>query len=347
MIRITFSLLLLVLCLPGNTDANRKVMKDAVLCFRQNEDTADVAECLAGISSCFEPEETVGEIQACIQENIGEIQDDRNTTASRIQRPRGDGRLLQAPGRRPGSFEGFEDGNNENHANKPRGRIARTCLQPYAECVREEIRGFVESLPACLKTSARALGMCYKENAATCASTCSVDDDIPSSNPFEGGSMGSIAFCGGFQKKIMDPSCAIVGCCAECTGEFEELMNCIVQDVGDLKPSPCELECPDDSRRRRLRRDRIRLLAEEEEDALEISDECVAYLDTKEDAMTIESINRKLLEGEFITCVQDAGLSIVADAAMSDAESTSAAGSRVLAANSMLVVLVGALLFGH
>ena len=148
----------------------------------------------------------------------------------------------------------------------------------------------------------------------------------------------------------MDPSCAIVGCCAECTGEFEGLMNCIAQEVGNLRPSPCELECPDagDADRRLAHR---RRLAEEDGGAAaliaesSISEECLAYLDTKEDVMTIESINQKLLEGEFITCVQDTGLSIVADDA---AVGSTSAGSRVgvLAANGMFaLVFVGALLF--
>jgi len=342
----SLSLLLLALSskIPGN-DANRKVMKDVASCFKNNEDNADIAKCLAGISSCFDEETTVDEIQACIEESSNEIRDNRNTTATR-GRQRG-GRLLEAPGnrRRPGSFEGFEESSPQ--ANR-RGQIARKCLMPYTQCVREEIRGFVESLPECLKTSARALGMCYRENAASCNATCSLED-IPTSNPFKGvGSPASIAFCGGFQKNIMDPSCAIVGCCAECTGEFEGLMNCVAQEVGDLKPSPCELECPDagDADRRLAHG---RRLAEEDGGTAaliaesSISEECLTYLDTKEDVMTLEGINQKLLEGEFITCVQDAGLSIVADDA---AVGSTSAGSRVsvLAAN-LALVLVGALLF--
>jgi hypothetical protein len=127
------------------------------------------------------------------------------------------------------------------------------CLVPYVDCIKAEVEVIVDSLPACVNTTIVALGDCYIDNASTCNSTCSMDD-IPEENPYEDADASALVFCSPFQSDIMDPSCEIVDCCAECITEFEAVMNCIVQDVMELQVEPpdsgdCVLSCPAESRR--------------------------------------------------------------------------------------------------
>jgi hypothetical protein len=178
------------------------------------------------------------------------------------------------------------------------------CLAPYVDCIQAEVQVIVDSLPECVNTTIIALGDCYIDNASTCNSTCSMDD-IPEDNPYEDADTAALVFCSPFQSDIMDPSCEIVDCCAECIAEFEALMNCIVQDVMELQLDPpdsgdCVVSCPES--RRALSADGHDLASHgrremEKHKSEDILGECGIYLETQAGSVG------GMTEGSFQECL--------------------------------------------
>jgi hypothetical protein len=191
------------------------------------------------------------------------------------------------------------------------------CLAPYVDCIQAEVQVVVDSLPECVNTTIVALGDCYIDNASICNSTCS-KDDIPQENPYEDADAASLVFCSPFQSDIMDPSCEIVDCCAECIAEFEALMNCIVQDVMELELEPpdsgdCVVSCPES--RRALSADGRDLQGGETENhkSEDILGECGVYLETEAGSvggMTEGSFQQCLFNNLFVLLPENAGSSV-------------------------------------
>mmetsp|Transcript_4281 Transcript_4281/g.9994 ORF Transcript_4281/g.9994 Transcript_4281/m.9994 type:complete len:377 (+) Transcript_4281:64-1194(+) len=324
------ALLALSSCVSTVTGNQRKFMRLAK-CFNDTTypSSAETITCLGNVSTCFD-ETTVDTVKTCIQDGIDEAIANATSDGTRFLAGHNAGgggggfKNRTGLGGFGGNGTGFGSGGfrpkNKGKLGKLAG-IVMGCLEEHKECIKEEVRAFINNkLPACVNTTAVALGECYMTNAETCASSCS-EADIPSSNPFEGVASSNIKACQGFQNRIMDPSCAIVDCCEECQADFDALMTCIGQDLLKLKPEPCELTCPTASTRRVLEERKqyvMRKLAGHlpaarwtfatAPDAATVADECAIYLDTEEETLTADAVTEKILDGEFIGCVADVAM---------------------------------------
>ncbi|KAL3926511.1 MAG: hypothetical protein SGBAC_013450 [Bacillariaceae sp.] len=342
---------LLALSCASTANANQRAFGRLASCFNSTTypETGDTLGCLGNVSTCFDSS-TVSTIQTCIQDGIAAAQDDSGTrylaghTGASAE---GLGAFRNKPGFGSG---GFRPQKAEN-LGKLAG-IVQGCLEEYKDCIKEEVQTFVKKLPTCVNTTAVALGQCYKTNAATCSSTCS-EADIPDSNPFAGVVSSGIKSCQGFQNRIMDPSCDIVDCCEPCKDSFDELMDCIGQDILKLKPEPCDLTCP--AARRKLGGERKQYVERKlaghlavEPDAATVVDECAIYLDTEEDTLTADAVTEKILDGEFIGCVADVAL-LVAEEQKEFAADHNTGGSGTDGSSSshvMVVTRLAAVLLG-
>jgi len=326
--RILFIALVLALgCVTSVTGNQRKFFRLA-RCFNDTEyeTIEDTKTCLGNVSTCFD-DTTIETVQTCITDGIAEARANRtDDSGTRLlgSHMGGGGRggrfnasdLGSAAGERGGFGSGGFRPQNRGKMGKL-ASIVRGCLETQKECIREEVQAFINKLPECVNTTARALGECYKTNAESCATTCS-EADIPSDNPFAGVASATIKACAGFQNRIMDPACDIVDCCPECTAEFDALMTCVGQDLLELKPEPCDLSCSADSSTRRelgvtpLRKQYVmRKLAGHIESAPEasiIAEECATYLDTEEETLTADAVTELITNGEFVGCVADVAI---------------------------------------
>jgi len=338
-------------CVNSVTGNQRKFFRLAK-CFNDTAypTAAEVKTCLGGVSDCFD-DTTIAEVKTCIEDGVAELK--ANATDS------GDGTRLLARhtgdlGSVAGSGTGFGKGFRPQKGGK-RGKLAGVvmgCLETKKECIKEEVRAFInDKLPACVNTTARALGECYISNAETCSVSCS-GSDIPSTNPFQGEASANIKSCSGFQNRIMNPSCEIVDCCPECSAEFDALMTCVGQDLLELKPEPCELSCPAASTRRELSgsvrkeyvlRKLARRLAKEPE-AATIADECAVYLDTEEETLTPDAVTDVLLNGEFVGCVADVAISVAEE--QKEFDGAKSGGSRISSIRGMAVTGLAAIFLG-
>jgi len=341
----------------NSVTGNRKKFFRLAKCF--NDDVyptaAEVKTCLGEVSTCFD-DTTIADVKTCIEDGVAELK--ANATDS------GDGTRLLARhtggvlvdlGSAAGNGTGFGQGFRPQKGGK-RGKLSGVvmgCLETKKECIKEEVRDFIKNkLPACVNTTARAIGECYINNAETCSASCS-ESDIPSTNPFEGVASANIKACSGFQNRIMNPSCEIVDCCPECSAEFDALMTCVGQDLLQLKPEPCELSCPADSTRRKLsgsvRKEYVlRKLAghlTQEPEAAIIADECAVYLDTEEETLTPDAVTDVLLNGEFIGCVADVAISVAEEQKEFDAAHKSG-GSSSSSIHGMVVTGLAAVFLG-
>lgn len=344
--------LLLALSCVSTVTANQRKFFRLARCFNETAypSAEETQTCLGNVSSCFD-DSTIQEVKTCIQDGIAEARANAGSGGTG-----GGTRLLaghtgsdntggngggnggggnggggnggmgggmggQDLGDTAGERGGFGQGGFRPKKNDKMGKLAsivKGCLETQKDCIKQEVRNFIKNkLPACVNTTASALGECFKTNAESCSESCS-ESDIPSSNPFSGVAKTNVQACSGFQNKIMNPACEIVDCCSECSAEFDELMTCIGQDLLQLKPEPCELTCPSDSSTRFLMEQPMarkqyvmRQLAGHlpmEPDAATIADECAVYLDTEEDTLTADAVTSKILDGEFIGCVADVAI---------------------------------------
>lgn len=116
-----------------------------------------------------------------------------------------------------------------------------SCLAPYVVCVQDRIQEIIATINPCVNETVKALGQCARDNAEACKAACS---NTSTAGPlFENVTKADVLTCSGIQNNIMDPSCAIVSCCAPCVGEFENMMNCFVNDVLNYTARPCDLQC--------------------------------------------------------------------------------------------------------
>lgn len=347
------ALLALSCCVTTVTGNQRKFFRLAK-CFNDTAypTVSEVQTCLGNVSTCFD-DTTIETVKTCITDGVAELRANATDATGDGGRLLGShsagggkgGGLGSAAGNRTGFGNGFrpqKKGKMGKLAN-----VVRGCLETQAECIKEETRSFIKNkLPACVNTTARALGDCYITNAETCSESCS-EADIPSSNPFEGVASSNIKACSGFQNRIMDPSCEIVDCCPECSAEFDALMTCIGQDLLQLKPEPCELTCPA-GRRELLKRGHYvsRHLAghlAQEPVADTIAEECATYLDTEEDTLTADAVTEVLLNGEFIGCVADVSILVAEEQA--EFAKDHGSGDSTSSANIQSMVMVGLVSF--
>lgn len=228
----------------------------------------------------------------------------------------------------------------------------QVCLQPYLECIQAEVQVILDSLPECMNTTVTDLGNCYIDNASACNSTCS-KDDIPETNPYENADASSLILCDAFQSDIMDPSCEIVDCCQECITEFEDVMNCIAQDILDLKSvggGECVLSCSDS--RRNLVTSAIRDLAShggdqdhagEKHKAEMILGECAIHLETsagKAGGMVDPAETRSnMAEGAFQACLFENIFVLLPENAESTSADDSGAGAYFLILPTALIAM--------
>ncbi|CAJ1965479.1 unnamed protein product [Cylindrotheca closterium] len=376
--RILLIALLALSCVSSVTGNQRKFVRLA-RCFNDTAypTSGDTRTCLGNVSTCFD-DTTVETVKTCIQDGIAEARANNATD--------GDSRFLAGHSGGGGNGNGgMNNGNGGmNNGNgfgaggglggfsnrtgfgsngfRPQKKeklgklagIVRGCLEEYKDCIKEEVRSFIKNkLPACVNTTAIALGECYKTNAETCSDSCS-EDDIPDENPFQGVASSGIKSCNGFQNAIMNKACGIVDCCEECDAEFQDLMTCVGQDLLKLRPEPCELTCPAESTRRSL----IVLAAEQrkqyvarklaghlatEPDAATVVEECAVYLDTEEETLTSDAVTELLLDGEFIGCVADVAILVAEEQkefAMDHNDDSTSSGNSVLTISGLAAALL-------
>lgn len=182
----------------------------------------DVAECLVLYSdpTCFN-ESSVSELSECFQEEL-EVTTNRNTSSTA----------------------------NEVYA------TSIECLEPYVDCINETLTDALEDLPPCAETTALALGQCFVDNAESCAEPCLatlselLGDDGES--PFADLGPADVINCRLVEENIIHVGCGYMNCCPPCLDAYEDVAECVINDVLDLYPSDCTFEC-DNTGVRRLR----------------------------------------------------------------------------------------------
>ena len=120
--------------------------------------------------------------------------------------------------------------------------------QEVIACVKstmEELKQKIEDLPPCVETTMKSLGFCALENLKVCAESCkgiTIDVEAFPSSPAD------VATCSLIQKNFVDPMCAN-NCCPQCQQEFEDVAECVVNEVLDYTVQDCDFECGGGSRR--------------------------------------------------------------------------------------------------
>jgi len=126
--------------------------------------------------------------------------------------------------------------------------ISRDCLDPLVDCVKETIQERIATVlePTCLPGTLKNLTQCAQDNGASCLNSCQAawDNTITTTmNPWEGLDESSVATCSGIQTEVVDPSCAVVTCGEPCVPAYEELMDCLVNDVLNYTGEECDFQC--------------------------------------------------------------------------------------------------------
>ena len=203
------------------------------------------------------------------------------------------------------STSAADDGSSEE--------IADACLGSYKTCIEEEAGDILDSLDPCVQATLYELGICFIDNAGTCSTTCSTDD-IPPEGTFSDLTATDVANCDGIQTNIMDPTCQAIDCCVACVGAYENLMNCIVGDVLDMKVlrppngfETCAVSCPSSQRRLLLQESHSnRKLVGQQPNANDIVSKCGHLF--KSDGVDTTSIpaeilGNRLIQGDPLQCV--------------------------------------------
>lgn len=124
-----------------------------------------------------------------------------------------------------------------------------TDVDELARCANNTIGNVantITSLPQCVNETLVALGECAVENLETCNETCK---DVT----FDADTLGvSTPTCNGIQSGVIDPLCTPISCCPACVDVFEEVAECLVNEVLSLTLLTCDFECPAVSTRRKL-----------------------------------------------------------------------------------------------
>lgn len=140
---------------------------------------------------------------------------------------------------------------------------SRSCLDPYIPCVNATIQGLVQEINPCIEQSLDKMTTCALDNFDVCLEPCSNSSmtliSSTASQLLSGGNnnifnfdLSTLFTCDGIQNTIMDPMCDVLTCCEPCVEPFEELMECIVNNVIDLTESDCLFQCTVAERHREL-----------------------------------------------------------------------------------------------
>uniref|UniRef100_A0A7R9WWD9 Uncharacterized protein n=1 Tax=Craspedostauros australis TaxID=1486917 RepID=A0A7R9WWD9_9STRA len=128
--------------------------------------------------------------------------------------------------------------------------LVTDCFDPMISCVKQRYEELIDSIHPCVNETMTALAQCAVDNAETCEASCADvqrnnwTDLIDKATTFDE--------CPSIQTSIMDPFCTNVGCCPQCLDEVEALGECIVNNVVESTPQPCDFVCTARRRSRRL-----------------------------------------------------------------------------------------------
>lgn len=144
---------------------------------------------------------------------------------------------------------------NKNHSNIMRDVLdtALDCLDPYHQCLVDQVSDAIENLPPCVPQSATDMAQCFIDNVVDCFASCAGtvwESPLADLNIFD------LFSCNGIERNLLAPVCDIVACCPPCLDPLESVAECIVNDVLDFGWwGECDFECeePTNDRRRRAR----------------------------------------------------------------------------------------------
>eukprot|EP00934_Nitzschia_sp_Nitz4_P001773 Nitzschia sp. Nitz4//scaffold95_size97785//39218//40234//NITZ4_004664-RA/size97785-processed-gene-0.12-mRNA-1//1//CDS//3329560463//1773//frame0 len=247
-------------------------------CFEESSSPLTMVQCVYSNLDveCYDEDTVQGEILTCLQDQLaGVISSDEISSSAARTTNLGNGTLRDTI-----------------------KNATAYCLSGYIECIRENIQEFVSELEPCVNQTVRALGACAVANRETCGISCDgawedlkgTYDDI---NPV------ALTTCAGIQNQILDSSCEVMSCCEPCVDEYEDLMNCVVNDVLAYTARPCDLTCEARRRRNNVRR----TLDESESEAAE--DAIVACMETTPGLTGNDSSELANRVPIFLECIGD------------------------------------------
>lgn len=122
------------------------------------------------------------------------------------------------------------------------------CLEPHVDCLNETVTDALDDLPPCVESTVKALGQCFVENVETCAGPCSevaVDLATREGSPYAGLTFVDVRNCELVEENVLFPACQTLNCCPPCLDTFEDVAECVVNDVLNLFPrgDDCVFEC--------------------------------------------------------------------------------------------------------
>jgi hypothetical protein len=124
--------------------------------------------------------------------------------------------------------------------------VSRYCLDPFVDCAGKTIQKTIDSVlePTCLSEKLSSLSKCALQNGATCRDACLATwVDTTHKIPWEGLDKTTISTCNNIQTNLLDPSCAVFTCCEPCAQPYEELMDCLVNQVLNYTEEVCDFKC--------------------------------------------------------------------------------------------------------
>ena len=127
---------------------------------------------------------------------------------------------------------------------------SQVCLEPYVDCLNETVTEALDDLPPCVETTVIALGQCLLDNNETCAMPCletAAEIINRDESPYDDLTPLDVINCEKVEENVVFPACKSFNCCPPCLDAFEDVAECIVNDVLDLFPrgDDCVFECQD------------------------------------------------------------------------------------------------------